>query len=300
MVNLSVSDRFKSGSPFMSSINRFSRNIEAEVTSNRKAGAYHHIALSVGEMAAFVRPGNFVAVQVGGDNSNMVLRRAFAIYRSVDLGGSKGQIEIVIAPHGAGSTWVAQRAVGEKLNIIGPLGTAFGIPTEPVRALLVGGGYGSAPLFGLSEVLKARGCRVDMVLGASTAMKIYAPLEGKRSVSALTITTDDGTAGIQGKVSDVIPDLIDNNSIDIVYSCGPMGMLEAITTITKEKGVLHQCAVEESMACGIGVCMTCVLPVKGEDGLIRMLRSCIDGPVMNGEDVIWNSKREVPEGTWGK
>ena len=284
----------------MSSINRFARNIEAEITSNRKAGAYHHIALSVGEMAAFTRPGNFVAIKVGGENSNMVLRRAFAIYRSVDLGNGNGQIELVVAPHGQGSSWVAARAVGERLNIIGPLGTAFGIPTEPVRALLVGGGYGSAPLFGLSEVLKARGCRVDMVLGASTAMKIYAPLEGKRSVNALTITTDDGSAGIAGKVSDVVPDLIDSNAIDIVYSCGPMGMLEAITKISVEKGVLHQASVEESMACGIGVCMTCVLPVKGEDGIIRMLRSCIDGPVMNGEDVIWDSKRSIPEGTWGK
>ena len=139
-----------------------------------------------------------------------------------------------------------------------------------------------------------------MVLGASTAMKIYAPLEGKRSVSALTITTDDGTAGVQGKVSDVIPEIIDSQAIDIVYSCGPMAMLEAITEIAASKGIVHQAAVEESMACGIGVCMTCVLPVRGADGQIRMLRSCIDGPVMNGEDVIWNSKRTIPEGTWGK
>ncbi len=295
-----VFDLFKSGYRYMSSINRFARNIEAEITSNRKAGAYHHIALSVGEMAAYVRPGNFVAISVGGANSNMVLRRAFAIYRSVDLGNGAGQIELVVAPHGQGSSWVAARNVGERLNIIGPLGTAFGIPTEPVRALLVGGGYGSAPLFGLSEVLKARGCRVDMVLGASTAMKIYAPLEGKRSVSALTITTDDGTAGVQGKVSDVLPEIIDAQSIDIVYSCGPMAMLEAITEIASSKGIMHQAAVEESMACGIGVCMTCVLPVRGADGQIRMLRSCIDGPVMNGEDVIWDSKRAIPEGTWGK
>jgi len=283
----------------MSSINRSASNVSAEITSNRKAGAYHHIALSVGEMAAHVRPGNFVAISVGGEGSSMVLRRAFAIYRSVDLGNGQGQIELVVAPHGQGSTWVASQPVGAKLNVIGPLGTAFGIPTEPVRALLVGGGYGSAPLFGLSEVLKARGCRVDMVLGASTAMKIYAPLEGKRSVNALTITTEDGSTGIQGRVSDVIPDLIDTNNIDIIYSCGPMGMLQAITDIARAKEVMHQCAVEESMACGIGVCMTCVLPVRGEDGVIRMLRSCIDGPVMDGADVIWESKRTIPEGTWG-
>ena len=159
--------------------------------------------------------------------------------------------------------------------------------------------YGSAPLFGLSEILKLRGCRVDMVLGASTANKIYAPLEGKRSVSSLTITTDDGSAGIRGKVTDVISRIIDENNVEIVYSCGPMAMLEAITKITSEKTVVHQCAIEESMACGIGVCMTCVIPIKDEDGIIRMKRSCIDGPVVDGESVVWDSKRRIPEGTWG-
>lgn len=138
-----------------------------------------------------------------------------------------------------------------------------------------------------------------MVLGASTAMKIYAPLDGKRSVSSLTITTEDGTTGITGKVTDVLPGIIETNQIDIIYSCGPMGMLEAINQIAAELGVVHQCAVEEAMACGIGVCMTCVLPIRGEDGEIRMLRSCIDGPVVDGSSVIWSSKRQIPEGTWG-
>ena len=283
----------------MHKINNLAMVMDVEVTSNRKVGAYHHIAFSVGNMASHVRPGNFVALSVGGAGGSTVLRRAFAIYRSTHLGNNHGQIELVIAPHGQGSSWVASRQVGEKVSMIGPLGTSFGIPSEPARALLVGGGYGSAPLFGLSEVLKSRGCRVDMVLGASTAMKIYAPLEGKRTVNSLTVTTEDGSSGTQGRVSDVIPALIDENAIDVIYSCGPMGMLEAITNIARERGVVHQCAVEESMACGIGVCMTCVLPVKGDDGVIRMLRSCIDGPVMDGEAVQWQAKRTIPEGTWG-
>jgi len=185
------------------------------------------------------------------------------------------------------------------VDMVAPLGTHFGIPTEPVRALLVGGGYGSAPLFGLAELLKSRGCRVDMVLGASTSAKIYAPLDGKRSVSSLTLTTNDGSTGIKGQITDVLPKLIEENEIEIIYSCGPMGMLQAITAISESFGILHQCAVEESMACGIGVCMTCVLPVKGDDGVIRMLRSCIDGPVMDGSRVIWDSKRRIPEGTFG-
>jgi dihydroorotate dehydrogenase electron transfer subunit len=283
----------------MMGINSNAKQVIAEIVSNKKVGAYHHMVFAVGEIANAAKPGNFVAISVGGESSQLVLRRAFAIYRTFDRGSSGGLLEIVVAPQGAGSTWLANQQPGVKIDLIAPLGTAFGIPTEPVRALLVGGGYGSAPLFGLSDVLKNRGCRVDMVIGASTAMKIYAPLDGKRSVSSLTITTEDGSTGKTGKVTDVLREIITSNEIDIVYSCGPMGMLEAINNITEEFNLVHQCSIEESMACGIGVCMTCVLPIKGEDGQIRMLRSCIDGPVVAGESVIWSAKRTIPEGTWG-
>jgi len=283
----------------MMGINGNAKQVLGEVVSNKKVGAYHHMVLAVGELANSAKPGNFVAISVGGENSQLVLRRAFAIYRTFDRGSSGGLLEIVVAPHGAGSTWLANQQAGAKVDLIAPLGTAFGIPTEPVRALLVGGGYGSAPLFGLSEVLKNRGCRVDMVLGASTAMKIYAPLDGKRSVSSLTITTEDGSTGKTGKVTDAIREILESNEIDIIYSCGPMGMLEAINNMADEFNIMHQCSIEESMACGIGVCMTCVLPIKGDDGQIRMLRSCIDGPVVAGESVVWDAKRTIPEGTWG-
>jgi len=280
-------------------MNSRAAQISAELISNKKVGAYHHMVFSVGDLAAQARPGNFVAIAVGGESSAMVLRRAFAIYRSTEKGPQGGLIELVVAPHGQGSRWLTALEPHAVVDMVAPLGTHFGIPTEPVRALLVGGGYGSAPLFGLAELLKSRGCRVDMVLGASTAAKIYAPLDGKRSVSSLTLTTDDGSTGIKGQITDVLPKLIEENEIEIIYSCGPMGMLQAITAISDSYGILHQCAVEESMACGIGVCMTCVLPVKGDDGVVRMLRSCIDGPVMDGSRVIWDSKRRIPEGTFG-
>ena len=280
-------------------MNSRAAQISAELISNKKVGAYHHMVFSVGDLAAQARPGNFVAIAVGGESSAMVLRRAFAIYRSTEKGPQGGLIELVVAPHGQGSRWLTALEPHAVVDMVAPLGTHFGIPTEPVRALLVGGGYGSAPLFGLAELLKSRGCRVDMVLGASTSSKIYAPLDGKRSVSSLTLTTDDGSTGIKGQITDVLPTLIEENEIEIIYSCGPMGMLQAITTVSEKYGILHQCAVEESMACGIGVCMTCVLPVTGDDGVIRMLRSCIDGPVMDGSRVIWDSKRRIPEGTFG-
>jgi len=270
-------------------INKNAFQMNAEVISNKKVGPYHHMVFAVGDMATHCRPGNFVAISVGGSHSSLILRRAFAIYRAIDKGPMGGSIELVIAPHGEGSKWLCSRIVGDFVDLIGPLGTAFGIPTTNANTMLIGGGYGSAPLFALAELLKNRGCRVDMVLGASTANKIYAPLEGKRSVSSLTLTTDDGTTGIHGQISEAIPRLIREFGTEVIYSCGPMGMLAAIAKIADEFDLAHQCAVEEAMACGIGVCMTCVVPIKHEDG-IKMVRTCIDGPVMDGAEIIWDKK----------
>jgi dihydroorotate dehydrogenase electron transfer subunit len=270
-------------------INRSAKQISAEIIGNKKLGPYHHMIFAVGDIAVHATPGNFVAISVGGESSSMVLRRAFAIYRAVDKGVLGGTIELVVAPHGAGSKWLTNLNVGDFVDLIAPLGTAFGIPTTNANAMLIGGGYGSAPLFALAEVLKNRGCRVDMILGASTASKIYAPLEGKRSVSSLTLTTDDGTAGIHGQITESIPRLIREFGTEVIYSCGPMAMLESINKIATDFDIVHQCSVEESMACGIGVCMTCVVPMKIEDE-VKMIRTCIDGPVMDGSAIIWDRK----------
>jgi dihydroorotate dehydrogenase electron transfer subunit len=272
----------------MAQINKSAAQLLAPIVSNKKVGQYHQIIINVGDLAALCKPGNFVAINVGGDTSSMILRRAFAISRVSVNSTFGGTMELIVAPHGQGSRWLCAQGEGAVLDIVAPLGTAFGIPTEAVPVLLVGGGYGSAPLFGLAEVLNARGCRVDMILGASTASKIYAPMEGKRAVNSMRIYTEDGSMGQAGRVTDPIPEIIRDLDIAVVYSCGPMPMLSAITQITDEFSVVHQCAVEEAMACGIGVCMTCVLPVENEDGTVSMLRSCIDGPVMDGSKVQWN------------
>jgi dihydroorotate dehydrogenase electron transfer subunit len=272
----------------MSQINKSAQQLLAPIVSNKKVGQYHQIIVNVGDLAAMCKPGNFVAINVGGDTSSMILRRAFAISRVSVNATFGGTMELIVAPHGQGSKWLCAQGEGAVLDIVAPLGTAFGIPTESVSVLLVGGGYGSAPLFGLAEVLNARGCRVDMLLGASTASKIYAPMEGKRAVNSMRIYTEDGSMGQVGRVTDPIPEIIKDLDIAVVYSCGPMAMLSAITKITEAFSVVHQCAVEEAMACGIGVCMTCVLPVKNDDGTVSMLRSCIDGPVMDGANVLWD------------
>lgn len=280
----------------MSTINKSALQVDATLISNKRVGAYHQIILSVGEAVRNCRPGNFIAIQVGGESSRMVLRRAFAISRTSESAQFGGTVELIVAPHGSGSKWLCSLNEGAEVNVITPLGKSFGIPVEPANALLIGGGYGSAPLFGLADVLKSRGCKVDMVLGASNGNKIYAPMEGKRSVNSLKIFTEDGSMGETGRVTSQLASIIQERSIDIIYSCGPMAMLKAITEIADELGVMHQASVEESMACGIGICMTCVLPVKSEDGSISMKRSCIDGPVMDGSTVCWDLVGKSTEG----
>jgi dihydroorotate dehydrogenase electron transfer subunit len=272
----------------MSNINKSAAQFLAPIISNKRVGSYHQIILGVGDHVKNCRPGNFIAISVGGESSHMILRRAFAISRTSDSAQYGGTVELIVAPHGGGSRWLASQNEGNELDVITPLGTAFGIPTEPVNALLIGGGYGSAPLFGLAEVLKSRGCRTDMLLGASVGEKIYAPMEGKRSVNSLQIYTEDGSMGEKGRVTSRLESIIAERAIDIIYSCGPMPMLRAITEIAQACDVIHQCAVEESMACGVGICMTCVLPVKDATGAISMKRSCIDGPVMDGSTVCWD------------
>ena len=277
----------------MALINKNAAQISATLVSNKRVGQYHQLIINIGDLAVLCKPGNFVAISVGGETSGMVLRRAFAISRVSTSTTFGGTMELIVAAHGQGSRWLCAQLEGATLNLVVPLGTAFGIPTEPVQVLLVGGGYGSAPLFGLAEVLNARGCRVDMLLGASTAGKIYAPMEGTRAVNSLRIYTEDGSMGQMGRVTDPIASLINDMDIAVIYSCGPMAMLSAINAITSQSDVIHQCAVEESMACGIGICMTCVLPVADETGAVSMLRSCIDGPVMDGAYVQWDKVGQV-------
>lgn len=273
--------------------------VTAEVVSLRRSGAYQHLTLLAPGIPQATRPGHFVALAVGGAGSAMLLRRAFSIHRVTPGGPAGGTVEVVFAVHGQGTRWLAERRRGDKLDVIGPLGRPFRLPKEQVACVLVAGGYGAAPLFMLSEQLRARGCRVDMVLGAASEDRLFGVLEAKRSSSSVTVTTDDGSAGLRGRVTDPLPRIIATAGADVVYACGPMPMLAAAATVASQAGAHSQCAVEESMACGIGVCMTCVLPVRDDAGMTRMVRSCVDGPVFRGTDVRWADVGTVPADTVG-
>lgn len=268
--------------------------VRAEVLSVRRVGDYHAMTLVAPGIPDRARPGQFVAVRVGGPDTALMLRRSFSLAGVSARGPYGGTIDIVVAVRGPGTAWLAGRRAHDQVDVVGPLGRPFLMPREPAGAVIVGGGYGSAPLVWLGNTLRSRGCRVDVVLGAATSDRLYGMLDAKRMSTTVAITTEDGSTGIQGRVSDVLPDVLERTDADVVYACGPMGMLAAVASAARAHGVVAQCAVEESMACGIGVCMTCVLPVVGEDGATRMVRACTEGPVFTGEAVRWADVGTIP------
>jgi dihydroorotate dehydrogenase electron transfer subunit len=263
--------------------------VVGELIATRRVGAYQHLTFVAPGIAELARPGQFVALAVGGETSANLLRRCFSIHKVSPSGTYGGTVDIVVAAHGPGTTWITRLALHDEVDIVGPLGKPFPLPNEPVPCVLVGGGYGSAPLFWLAEQLAAKGCHVEMVLGAASEDRLFGVVEARRAADGLTVTTDDGSAGTRGWVSDVLPQVIRLSQAGVVYGCGPMGMLRSITEIAAAQGVVAQVAVEESMACGIGVCMTCVMPVTGPDGRTRMARSCVEGPVFRGDRVRWDA-----------
>jgi len=263
--------------------------VTGELIATRRVGAYQHLTFVAPGVAELARPGQFVALAVGGDTAATLLRRCFSIHKVSPSGTYGGTVDIVVAAHGPGTTWITRLALHDEVDIVGPLGKPFPLPNEPVPCVLVGGGYGSAPLFWLAEQLAAKGCHVEMVLGAASEDRLFGVVEARRAADGLTVTTDDGSAGTRGWVSDVLPQVIRLSQAGVVYGCGPMGMLRSITEVAAAQGVVAQVAVEESMACGVGVCMTCVMPVTGPDGTTRMVRSCVEGPVFRGDRVRWDA-----------
>ncbi len=273
--------------------------VKGQVLDNRRVGSYHVLSLTAPGVAELAKPGHFVTLGIGGEESSMLLRRSFAIHQVQSRGVYGGTLDIVVSVAGKGTQWLSERRRHDVVDIVGPLGRPFVLPKEPVSCVLVSGGYGSAPMFMLAEQLRERGCRVDVIVGASTEEKLFGVLELKRLASTVTITTDDGSLGERARVTDVLPEIMTRSDTAVVYACGPMGMLSAVAGIASAHRAYSQCAVEESMACGIGVCMTCVLPVEGEDGITRMLRSCVEGPVFRGDRVRWDQVGTIPANALG-
>ena len=271
--------------------------VRGTVLTVRPVDSYYAITLVAPAIAARFRPGQFITLAVGGPDTSMMLSRAFSIHDvRPDHGGT---VEFVFAVQGRGTQWLAERRARDVLDVTGPLGRPFPLPRDAANCLLVGGGYGSAPLFALAARLRERGCEVDFLLGASTGDRVFGALTARRTGRSAAITTEDGSLGSRGLVTDLLDQAIHDGRTDVIYACGPMPMLRQITVLARRYDIPVQVAVEEAMACGVGVCMTCVLPVIGSDGITRMSRSCVDGPVYRGEQVRWDDIGTIPFDAFG-
>jgi dihydroorotate dehydrogenase electron transfer subunit len=263
-----------------------------EVVGRRPVNAYVELTLAAPEIAERAEPGQFVAFAVGGPLSALLLRRSIAI-----SGTGDGVVTVVVAAHGPGSTWLAGLRPGDTVDVVGPLGRPFPMPEPGTPALLVGGGYGAAALVGLGARLLEAGSAVAAVAGAASADRLCSVDELSAVASRVEVTTDDGSAGRPGRVTVAVDDLL--AEAGVVYACGPMAMLRAVAAAATARGIPSYVAVEESMACGIGVCMTCVLPVVGEDGRTRFSRSCVEGPVFGGDRVRFDDVGTLPHDVVG-
>ena len=257
-----------------------------EVIARRREGAYWLASFAAREIAERAQPGQFVQIAVEAPHT--LLRRPFSIARVTRTGASAGTVDVVFDAHGPGTEWLTTVDTHDVIDVIGPLGTPFPLPQRKVNCLLVGGGYGAAPLYYLAEVLLRKGLRVDMISGAATAERIMGAIEAKRLSASVTFTTEDGSLGRTGRVTDVIDEVLDASGAGVVYACGPNPMLRAVSERCAARRVPVQVAVEERMGCGVGVCFTCVVPVAGRDGYVRNKRACIDGPVFNGARIDWD------------
>lgn len=255
--------------------------LDAKVTGCTQRGAYRILELHAPTIAAGTRPGQFVTLGIR-DGAGF-LRRPFSVYRVAE---GQGTIALAFDAIGEGTRWLAERRVDDVVNVVGPLGHGFEIEAPEGADLLVGGGYGTAALVFLADQLAQRGRQVHAIVGARSAERLFTDPLLDASCASVTIVTDDGSAGQQGLVIDPIAALVDAHGVRAVYACGPNPMLKAVGALTCDLGINGQLAVEEFMACGIGVCWTCVFPIETDDGL-KHQRACTEGPVFRAEVIAW-------------
>lgn len=262
------------------------RLVDATLVKQRSAGPYRVLTIHAPTVVAHAEPGQFVSIGVQAHLT--LLRRPFAI---AGVDSSRGTLDVVVAAVGQGSTWLTQQRAPCVLDVVGPLGRGFVEPAAPTRCVLVGGGYGTAALEWLGERLTSHGHTVEMLSGAATASALY-PLTRVAGGAGLVIeTTEDGSRGRPGLVTAALGDRLAREPAAKVFACGPMPMLAAVAGIAQSAGCDCQVAVEEHMACSVGVCMTCVVPTV--EGYVR---ACIDGPVLDARRVSWDevARRGTP------
>lgn len=233
-------------------------------------------------------PGTFIHLLVPGEK-RFFLRRPFSI-----LGCDESTISLIIVEKGLGTRVLRQVSVGTELDFIGPLGSSF--PKMPgKRVLAVGGGVGLAPLYYyVAANMGGDGDEYRLLYGARTKSDLFLDDFDWSVKGACGFATDDGTYGFSGNVVKLAEREIERQDrpVDVIFSCGPTPMLRALVEVASSKGIPHCVSLENRMACGVGACRSCVVPVTANgDAVYRTV--CKDGPVFDAEVIVWDDLPDV-------
>lgn len=278
--------------------------MRATVAFNRPVStAYLHLGLAAPHFPVTFRAGEFVMVRPAWAGDPF-LPRAFSIYRVSGSGGSSPTntppvIEILYKVLGKGTQCLARMEPLQEVEVLGPLGNAFTPPAHGTLAILVAGGIGVPPIAALARQFRiskppsraqVEGFEmrnVEVFLGGKTSEDILCVKDFEEAGAHVHITTEDGSLGTRGLVTDVLrPFLFTPHASGLtMYTCGPPGMLAAVARLAEECAVPCQVSVEATMACGFGACMGCAIEVKADVKSYKLV--CKDGPVFDSREIKW-------------
>lgn len=221
-------------------------------------------------------PGQFVEVRVDGSPTTF-LRRPISV-NLVDT--ERNELWLLVAEAGDGTRALARLREGDRLNCVLPLGNTFTMPAAEERnVLLVGGGVGVAPLLFFGKRLKDNGIRPTFLLGARSAADLL-ELDEFRSMGDVCVTTEDGTMGERGFVTN--HSVLREKRFDRIATCGPKPMMMAVARYARQENIACEVSLENKMACGVGACLCCVEKTTEGNKCV-----CTEGPVMNINDLLW-------------
>ena len=226
------------------------------------------------DLAAEAKPGQFLHIQCG-DTTSMPLRRPISI---CDVQGDS--VRFIYEVKGRGTKSLQQQS-GE-LDILGPVGNGFTVDhTKYQRPAIIGGGIGVYPMLFLTKQLHGAAA----YLGFRNKDLVTLENDFNDAADSVTITTDDGSYGIAGFALEELKKDCAAKRFDIIYACGPKGMLRAVKVFAEDAGIPCQISLEERMGCGIGACLTCSCETNHE-GADKYTRVCRNGPVFWSEEVV--------------
>ena len=238
-------------------------------------------------LASHAKPGQFLMVHLGKRTRDPLLRRPFSIHGIQD--GDK--VMILYKVVGAGTSLLSALKEHDTLSVIGPLGNGFTLPRSNERALLVGGGMGLAPLFFLAQVLqKLQKNAVTVSLGFSTSREVVRIQQLKDLGVNLSLTTEDGSLGIKGVVTDLLDQHLgsEGTTKPVIYACGPPPMLRKVAQKATTFNLRSYVSLEGYMACGLGICLGCAVKAAHGEGN-PYYYVCQDGPVFPAEIIDWEA-----------